>query len=43
LDTSEKNLDEMNNRKKIIEGMVLRATEQVMAARKALSDRQQLG
>ena len=43
LDTSEKKLDEMNRRKKIIETMVLRATEQVMAARKALSNRQQLG
>lgn len=43
LNTSERNLNDMNNRKKIIEGMVLRATEQVMAARKALSDRQQLG
>ena len=39
---SEKKLNEMNHRKRIIEGMVLRATEQLIAARKALSERRLL-
>jgi hypothetical protein len=39
LDASEKKLNEMNHRKRIIEGMVLRATEQLIAARKVLSER----
>ena len=42
LDSSAKRLNEMKHRKKIIEGMVLRSTEQVIAARKALSDRRLL-
>jgi len=39
LDESEKRLVELNHRKRIVEGMVLRATEQLMVARKALSER----
>ena len=42
LEISEKKLNEMNHRKRIIEGMVLRATEQLTAARKALSERRLL-
>ena len=41
LDESEQRLGEMNHRKRIMEGMVLRATEQLIAARKALSERRQ--
>ena len=36
---SESKLEEMNLRKRRLEGMVLRATEQLVAARKALSER----
>ena len=39
LDESEKRLEEMNHRKRIVEGMVLRATEQLMGARKVLDER----
>ncbi len=42
LEISEKKLIELNHRKRIIEGMVLRATEQLTAARKALSERRLL-
>jgi len=42
LEISEKKLNEMNHRKRILEGMVLRATEQLTAARKALSERRLL-
>jgi len=43
LDNSNKKLLDMNNRKRRLESMVLQATEQVVAARKALSERRQLG
>jgi len=39
LDESERRLEEMNHRKRIVEGMVFRATEQLIAARKTLCDR----
>jgi hypothetical protein len=42
LEISEKKSNEMDHRKRIIEGMVLRATEQLTAARKALSERRLL-
>ena len=38
LDESDKRLEEMNHRKKIMEGMMLRATEKLMSARKALGE-----
>jgi len=43
LEVSNKKLIDMNNRKRRLESMVLQATEQVVAARKALSERRQLG
>jgi len=39
LKESERRLEEMHHRKRIVEGMVLRATEQLVAARKTLSER----
>jgi len=41
LDESNKRLEEMNHRKKIMEGMMLRATEKLMTARKALGQHKQ--
>lgn len=41
LDESNKRLEEMNHRKKIMEGMMLRATQKLMTARKALSEHKQ--
>lgn len=41
LEASEQRLQEMNHRKRIIEGMVFRATEKLMASRKALNQRKQ--
>ncbi|KAL7444062.1 hypothetical protein ACHAXM_009277 [Skeletonema potamos] len=41
LDVSKKRLEEMNHRKKIMEGMMLRATEKLMTARKALGQHKQ--
>ena len=41
LDESNRRLDELNHRKKIMEGMMLRATEKLMTARKALGQHKQ--
>ena len=41
LEESSKRLEEMNHRKKIMEGMMLRATEKLMEARKALGQHKQ--
>jgi len=41
LDESNKRLEEMNHRKKIMEGMMLRATQKLMTARKALGEHKQ--
>ncbi len=41
LDESNKRLEEMNHRKKIMEGMMLRATQKLMSARKALGEHKQ--
>merc|ERR1712194_809968 len=38
LKESEKKLEEMHYRKRIVEGMVMRATEQLTAARRSLSE-----
>jgi len=38
LNESERRLEEMHHRKRIVEGMVLRATEQLVTARKTLSE-----
>lgn len=40
LAASEKSLEEMNHRKRILEGMILRATDKVMTARRNLTERQ---
>jgi hypothetical protein len=40
LTASEKRIEEMNHRKRIMEGMVLRATEKLMTARRNLRERQ---
>jgi hypothetical protein len=39
LEKSEQRLEEMHHRKRIIEGMVLRATDKLMVARKQLNER----
>merc|ERR1711957_897290 len=41
LKESEQKWEEMHHRKRIVEGMVMRATKQLTAARKSLSDRRQ--
>ncbi|KAL9190288.1 hypothetical protein ACHAXT_007499 [Thalassiosira profunda] len=41
LEKSDQKLEELHHRKRIMEGMVFRATEQLMAARKALNERRQ--
>ena len=40
LAASEKSLEEMNHRKRILEGMILRATDKLMTARRNLTERQ---